>query len=172
MREVNPPTVKEDAVRRCTGGLVCPAQAVERIRHFVARDAFDIEGFGEKQVEEFFADGIIMEPADIFTLAARDKRASKKLTYREGYGEVSVKNLFDAIEQRRKIPLNRLVYSLGIRHVGETNAKLLARHYGSIEALLKGVTAAGKGHDSDAYQELNAIGGIGEVVADAIVEFF
>jgi DNA ligase (NAD+) len=172
VREVNPRTGKEDAVRRCTGGLICPAQAVERIRHFVARDAFDIEGFGEKQVEEFFADGTIMEPADIFTLAARDKRASKKLAEREGYGDVSVKNLFDAIEQRRKISLNRLIYSLGIRHVGETNAKLLARHYGSMEMLLKGVTAAGKGHESDAYQELNAIGGIGEVVADAIVEFF
>ena len=81
-------------------------------------------------------------------------------------------NLFDAIEQRRKIALNRLIYSLGIRHVGETNAKLLARHYGSMDALLKGVVAAGKGHESDAYQELNAIGGIGDVVADAIVEFF
>ena len=172
VREVNPRTGKEDAVRRCTGGLICPAQAVERIRHFVSRDAFDIEGFGEKQVEALYADGIVMEPADIFTLAARDKRSTKKLADREGYGEVSVKNLFDAIEQRRKIELNRLVYSLGIRHVGETNAKLLARHYGSIDALLKGVTAAGKGHEADAYQELNAIGGIGDVVADAIVEFF
>ena len=172
VREVNPRTGKEDAVRRCTGGLICPAQAVERIRHFVSRDAFDIEGLGEKQVEAFFAEGIIMEPADIFTLAARDKRAEKKLADREGYGDVSVKNLFHAIEQRRKIPLNRLIYSLGIRHVGETNAELLARHYGSIDALLKGVTAAGKGHESDAYQELNAIGGIGDVVADAIVEFF
>jgi DNA ligase (NAD+) len=172
VREVNPRTGKEDAVRRCTGGLICPAQAVERIRHFVSRDAFDIEGLGEKQVEAFFADGIIVEPGDIFTLAARDKRAAKKLADREGYGEVSVKNLFDAIEQRRKITLNRLIYSLGIRHVGETNAELLARHYGSIGALLKGVSAAGKGHESDAYQELNAIGGIGDVVADAIVEFF
>jgi DNA ligase (NAD+) len=172
VREVNPRSGKEDAVRRCTGGLICPAQAVERIRHFVARDAFDIEGFGEKQVEAFFADGIVMEPADIFTLAARDKRATKKLADREGYGETSVKNLFDAIEQRRKIVLNRLINSLGIRHVGETNAELLARHYGSIDALLKGVTAAGKGHESDAYQELNGIGGIGDVVADAIVEFF
>ena len=108
VREVNPRTGKEDAVRRCTGGFICPAQAVERIRHFVSRDAFDIEGLGEKQVEAFFADGIVMEPADIFTLAARDKRASKKLADREGYGETSVKNLFDAIEQRRKITLNRL----------------------------------------------------------------
>ena len=172
VREVNPRSGKEDAVRRCTGGLICPAQAVERIRHFVSRDAFDIEGLGEKQVEAFFAEGIIMEPADIFTLAARDRRAEKKLADREGYGDVSVKNLFHAIEQRRKIPLNRLTYSLGIRHVGETNAELLARHYGSIDALLKGVNAAGKGHESDAYQELNAIGGIGDVVADAIVEFF
>ncbi len=172
VREVNPRTGKEDAVRRCTGGLICAAQAVERIRHFVSRDAFDIEGLGEKQVEALYADGSIMEPADIFTLPARDRRASKKLADREGYGEVSVKNLFDAIEQRRSVALNRLIYSLGIRHVGETNAKLIARHYGSIEALLKGVAAAGKDHESEAYQELNAIGGIGDVVADAIVEFF
>lgn len=161
-----------EAVRRCTGGLICPAQQVERLRHFVSRDAFDIEGFGEKQVQAFFADGIVMEPADIFTLEKRDKRASKKLAEREGYGEVSVRNLFAAIEARRKVPLNRLIYALGVRHVGETNAKLIARHYGSIEALRDGLTAAGKGPESEAYLELTSIGGIGEVVAEAIVEFF
>lgn len=161
-----------EAVRRCTGGLICPAQQVERLRHFVSRDAFDIEGLGEKQVQAFYAEGIVMEPADIFTLAARDKRASQKLADREGYGETSVRNLFAAIEERRKIPLNKLIYALGIRHIGETNAKLIARHYGDIVAFLDGMKAAGKGSESEAYQELNNIGGIGDVVADAIVEFF
>jgi DNA ligase (NAD+) len=160
--------VREDgeAVRRC------PAQQVERLRHFVSRDAFDIEGLGEKQVQAFYADGLVMEPADIFTLAARDRRASKKLADREGYGETSVRNLFAAIEERRTIPLNKLIYALGIRHIGETNARLIARHYGDVDAFLEGMKAAGKGPDSEAYQELNNIGGIGEVVADAIVEFF
>ncbi len=161
-----------EAVRRCTGGLICPAQQVERLRHFVSRDAFDIEGLGEKQVQAFYEEGLVMEPADIFTLEARNKRASKKLEDREGYGETSVRNLFAAIEQRRKIPLNKLIYALGIRHIGETNARLLARHYGTIDAFIDGMKAAGKGQESEAYQELNNIGGIGEVVADALVEFF
>jgi DNA ligase (NAD+) len=172
VREVNPRSGREDSVRRCTGGLICPAQAVERLRHFVSRDAFDIEGFGEKQVQAFFDEGIIMEPADIFTLEARDKRAAKKLAEREGYGETSTRNLFSAIDARRNIPLNKLIYALGIRHVGETNARLLARHYGTLEAFEAGVIAAGKGEDSEAFQELTTIGGIGDVVAEAIVEFF
>ena len=112
-------------MRRCTGGLICPAQQVERLRHFVSRTAFDIEGLGEKQMQAFFAEGLIKEPADIFTLEARDARASKKLAEREGYGEVSARNLFDAIDARRKISLNRLIYALGIRHIGETNARRL-----------------------------------------------
>ncbi|HWV52735.1 NAD-dependent DNA ligase LigA [Pseudorhodoplanes sp.] len=166
--------VREDgeAVRRCTGGLICPAQQVERLRHFVSRDAFDIEGLGEKQVQAFYADGLVMEPADIFTLQERDRRSTRKLADREGYGETSVRNLFAAIESRRKIPLNKLIYALGIRHIGETNAKLIARHYGDIASFLDGMKAAGKGNDSEAFQELNNIGGIGEVVAEAIVEFF
>ncbi|MEA2986427.1 MAG: ligase [Alphaproteobacteria bacterium] len=172
VRELNPRSGREDSVRRCTGGLICPAQAVERLRHFVGRDGFDIEGFGEKQVQAFYAEGLVMEPADIFTLEARDKRAAKKLAEREGYGETSTRNLFAAIEARRTIPLNRLIYSLGIRHVGETNARLLARHYGTIEAFQTGVIAAGEDEDSEAFQELITIGGIGEVVGEAIVEFF
>ena len=161
-----------EAVRRCTGGLICPAQQVERLRHFVSRAAFDIEGLGEKQVQAFFADGLIMEPADIFTLKARDARAAKKLAEREGYGEVSTRNLFDAIDARRRISLNRLIYGLGIRHIGETNARLLARHFGTIEALRTSLKAAAKGKDTEAYEDLNAVEGIGEVVADALVEFF
>jgi DNA ligase (NAD+) len=172
VRELNPRSGREDSVRRCTGGLICPAQAVERLRHFVGRDGFDIEGFGEKQVQAFYEEGIVMEPADIFTLEARDKRAAKKLAEREGYGETSTRNLFAAIEARRTVPLNKLIYSLGIRHVGETNARLLARHYGTLDAFMKGVIEAGKGSDTDAFQELTTIGGIGEVVGEAIVEFF
>jgi DNA ligase (NAD+) len=166
--------VREDgeAVRRCTGALVCAAQQVERLRHFVSRTAFDIEGLGEKQVQAFFGEKLIEEPADIFTLKARDVRAAKKLAGREGYGEVSARNLFDAIDARRKISLNRLIYALGIRHIGETNARLLARHFGTIETLRAALKDAAKGKDSEAYEDLTAVGGVGEVVADALVEFF
>jgi DNA ligase (NAD+) len=160
-----------EAVRRCTGGLICPAQQIERLRHFVSRDAFDIEGFGEKQVQAFFNDGLIMSPADIFTLEKRDRRAQKKLVEREGYGETSVRNLFAAVSARRKIPLNRLIYALGIRHIGATNARLLARHYGTIENLRAALREAAN-KEGEAYAELNSIEGIGEVVADALIEFF
>jgi DNA ligase (NAD+) len=166
VREVNPRSGKEDVVRRCTGGLICRAQVVERLKHFASRLAFDIEGLGDKQIELFFERGWITEPADIFTLARRNR--SIKLEEEEGFGDLSVRNLFAAIEARRTIPLNRLIFALGIRHVGETNAKLLARHYGTIEALRDGAV----GPESEAYQDLNAIEGVGEVVADAIVEFF
>lgn len=173
VREVNEKTGKMDSVRRCTGALVCPAQAVEHLKHFVSRTAFDIDGLGDKQIEEFFADGLVMTPADIFTLAKRDARATKKIVEREGYGETSVRNLFAAIDARRKISLQRLIYALGIRHVGEGNAKLLARHYIGMDAFRDAMKAAVKGgHESEAYQDLNDIEGIGDVVADAIVEFF
>lgn len=123
-----------DSVRRCTGGLGCPAQAIERLRHFVSRAAFDIEGLGAKQIEAFFADTElpIREPADIFTLAARD---DGRLEQRDGWGKRSAKNLFAAIDERRSIPLARLIFALGIRHVGEVAAATLARHYGTWEAL-------------------------------------
>ena len=170
VREVNPRTGKADVVRRCTGSLICAAQAVERLKHFASRLAFDIEGLGDKQIELFFAEGWVKEPADIFTLAQRNRTI--RLEEIEGYGELSVKNLFAAIEARRHIALNRLIFALGIRHVGESNAKLLARHYGTLQNLRKGVAAAAEGHESEAYEELNAIEGIGEVVGDAIVEFF
>jgi DNA ligase (NAD+) len=166
-----------EAVRRCTGALICPAQAVERLKHFVSRAGFDIEGLGEKQIQEFFHDGLIMSPVDIFTLARRDARSANRLMQREGYGETSVRNLFSAIDARRDIDLHRLIYALGIRHVGEGNAKLLARHYGTIEAFREAMLVAaragtGEGNTSEAWQDLNDIGGIGEIVADAVVEFF
>jgi DNA ligase (NAD+) len=167
----------DEVVTRCTGALVCPAQAVEKLKHFVSRLAFDIDGLGDKQIQEFYDEGIIMHPVDIFTLAKRDERNTKKLRDREGYGETSVRNLFAAIDDRRKIELNRLIFALGIRHIGEGNAKLLARHYGSFTAFREAMLAAAAGqgteeNTSEAYSDLNAIDGVGEIVADAVVEFF
>jgi DNA ligase (NAD+) len=171
VREVNPRTGKEDAVRRCTGGLICPAQARERLKHFVSRNAFDIEGLGGQRIDEFYADGLITRPQDIFTLEARNARSLKRLENREGWGETSARNLFAAIAARRSIPLNRFIFALGIPHIGETTAKLLARHFGTFENL-RATARAAADHGSEAYGELTAIGGIGAVVADAIVEFF
>ncbi|RYH02857.1 NAD-dependent DNA ligase LigA [Salipiger sp. IMCC34102] len=126
-----------DAVRRCTGGLICPAQAVEKLRHFVSRAAFDIEGLGAKQVEYFFDDTAlpVREPADIFTLEARNADSLAKLENRDGFGATSVRNLFAAIDARRTIPLDRLLFALGIRHVGEVAARDIARHFHGWDAL-------------------------------------
>jgi DNA ligase (NAD+) len=171
VREVDPKTGREDVVRRCTGGLICPAQAVERLKHFASRNAFDIEGLGDKQIEMFYREGLITRPQDIFTLEARDARSVKKLRDREGYGETSVRNLFAAIETRRRVPLNRFLFALGIRHVGETNAKVLARHFHTIEEIRRaGVAAAAQ--DAAALAEFDAIDGVGPVVAEAIADFF
>ncbi|MGH6985170.1 MAG: NAD-dependent DNA ligase LigA, partial [Stellaceae bacterium] len=170
VREIDPKTGTADVVRRCTGGLVCAAQAVERLKHFVSRHAFDIEGLGDKQIEQFYRDGLVTKPADIFTLAGRDAKAATKLKDREGYGETSVRNLFAAIEARRRIPLNRFIYALGIRHVGETNARRLGRHFGTFEALRATARAAEVG--SEARAEIDNIEGLGEVVAEAVADFF
>ncbi len=170
VREIDPKTGTADVVRRCTGGLVCTAQVVERLKHFASRNAFDIEGFGDKLIEQFFHDGLIKTPADIFTLEERERRGLLKLTEREGFGELSVRNLFNAIEARRTLPLNRFIYALGIRHVGETNARRLARHFETFEALRKTAQAASEG--SEARAEINNIEGIGEVVAEAVADFF
>jgi DNA ligase (NAD+) len=170
IREIDAKTGTADVVRRCTGGLVCPAQAVERLKHFASRNAFDIEGLGDKQIEQFYRDGLIMKPDDIFTLEARDQRSLKKLKDREGYGETSVKNLFSAIEARRNLPLNRFIFALGIRHIGETNARRLARYFGSFDALRQTARQATEG--SEARAELNNIEGFGDVVAEAIADFF
>lgn len=171
-REINPKTGKEDAVRRCTGGLICPAQRVERLKHFVSRNAFDIEGLGEKRIQELYDDKIIQSPPDIFTLAAQDERAAAKLADREGWGELSVRNLFAAIEARRNVKLDRFIYALGIRHVGETTARLLARNYGSAEAFFEAMRAAAADRDGEAFAALDNIEGIGPTVAAAIADFF
>ncbi|MDH6267912.1 DNA ligase (NAD+) [Rhizobium sp. SG_E_25_P2] len=176
VREVNEKTGKVDAVRRCTGGFVCTAQAMEHLKHFVSRDAYDIEGLGAKQIEFFFTTEDpslrIETAADIFTLERRQAGSLlSKLENRDGWGKTSVAKLYAAINSRREIALNRFIYALGIRHVGETTAKLLARAYGTYEAFASGMREAAS-LSGDAWNELNAIDGIGEVVARAIVEFY
>lgn len=170
VREIDPKTGEPEAVRRCTGSLVCTAQAVERLKHFASRNAFDIEGLGDERIEQFFRDGLIKTAPDIFTLPERERRGEIDIKGREGFGELSVRNLFNAIEARRAIPLNRFIFALGIRHVGETNARRLARHFESFEALRK--TARAASEEPDARAEINNIEGIGEVVAEAIADFF
>lgn len=172
VREVDERTGKQDVVRRCTGGLICPAQRVERLKHFVSRNAFDIEGLGEKNIEAFYDEGLIQSPPDIFTLQARDRDAKEKLSEREGWGETSAQKLFDAIEARRDVRLDRFIYALGIRHVGEITGRLLARTYGTAEDFFKAMRAAAKARDSEAFAELENIEGIGPTVAAAIADFF
>lgn len=156
-----------EAIRRCTGGLICPAQAVERLKHFVGRDAFDIEGLGAKQVEAFWRDGLIARPGDLFRLA----RHRETILEREGWGEKSVDNLLAVIEDRRSIGLDRLVYALGIRQIGQATARLLAANYGTLEALRTAMVAA---HDveSEAYADLVNIDQIGSSVAQDLTDFF
>ena len=166
LREIDEKTGVADVVRRCTGKLVCAAQAVEGLKHFSSRNAFDIEGLGDKQIELFFKEGLIRTAADIFTLKARDGQGRPPLREWEGFGETSVRNLFNAIDARRTIALNRFLYALGIRHVGETNARRLARHFGEWAAL----RAAARG--PNAAEELSGIEGIGPVVVEAIADFF
>ena len=166
-----------EAVRRCTGGLVCPAQALERLRHFVARDAFDIEGLGAKQIEAFWDEGRVKSPADIFDLEERDGKDFPPLAEREGWGETSAANLFRAIEARRRIGLDRFIHALGIRHVGQSTARLLARRYGTVDDWRAAMDAAATTPDPDseagneALEALTDIDGIGPVVARAVVEF-
>jgi DNA ligase (NAD+) len=190
VREVDEKTGKEDVDRRCTGGLICDAQTVERLKYFVSRDAFDIEGLGGTMIELFHEKGLLKEPADIFALTEKREKVSRALAEHraqlseerraaegkepvkkakkneeEGEGKL-VDNLMAAIERRRKIGLDRLINALGIRHVGETTARLIARHYRTIGAFLKSMES------EDAKAELESLEGIGGVVAEAIWDFF
>ncbi len=160
-----------DAVRRCTGGLICPAQAVEKLKHFVSRAAFDIDGLGAKQVEQFYADGWIAEPADIFTLQERYGSGPQQLKNREGWGEKSAAALFAAIEDKRKIPLARLLFGLGIRHVGEAASNMIALHYGTWEALAAAMEDA-RAMEGAAWDDLIDIDGMGAVMAGSLVGTF
>lgn len=160
-----------DAVRRCTGGLICPAQAVERLKHFVGRGAFDIEGLGAKQVEQFYADDWIKTPADIFTLRERFGMGLQQLKNREGWGEKSAEKLFQAIDDKRDIPFKRVLFGLGIRHVGESNAGLIANHYGSWEAMEAALSSASIG-EGEAWDDLLGVDGVGAVMATSLITAF
>ena len=156
-----------EVVRRCTGGLICEAQTVERLVHFVSRAAFDIEHLGEQTLRAFHADGLVNTPADIFRLGAHEQAIGE----REGWGKTSAANLVRAIEARRTVPLARFIYALGIRRIGEQNAKLLARHYGSFaewRAQMLAATVVG----SDARLGLGSIMRVGQAIADELVGFF
>ncbi|MGZ5926254.1 MAG: NAD-dependent DNA ligase LigA, partial [Rhizomicrobium sp.] len=189
VREVDEKTGKQDVDRRCTGGLICDAQTVERLKYFVARDGFDIEGLGGTMIELFHEKGLLKEPADIFALTEKPEKVSKVLAEHraalseerraaEGKEPVKAKgkkeeredkvveNLMAAIERRRTIPLDRLINALGIRHVGETTARLIARHYRTLDAFLAGMKA------QNAREELESLEGIGGIVAEAICDFF
>ncbi len=188
VNEVNPNTGKVDVDRRCTGGLVCDAQMVERLKHFVSRQAFDIEGLGEKQIASFHDEGIIREPAEIFTLRERQE-AGKIDLYRydlDDEGErkrdksgkekpptnlKSVQNLFDAIDARRAISLTRFINALGIRHVGETNARLFATHYGDFDVFYDAALKA-RDEKNEAYEDMLSIDGVGALVARGVIDFF
>ena len=156
-----------EAVRRCTGGLICPAQVVERLRHFASRGAVDIEGLGEENIILFHDAGLIREPADIYRL----HRHREVILSWKGWKERKLDNLLRAIEARRRIPLERLIFALGIRRVGEATARLLARHYGSFRAWREAMLAA-RVAGSEARQELGTIVGIGPAIAEELVEFF
>jgi len=162
-------TGEEGARSRCSGEFACPFQKIEHLKLFCSRRAFDIEGLGEKQIELFFEKGWVREPADIFTLPARNRQI--KLEEEEGYGETSVRNLFNAIEQRREISLDRFIYALGMRHVGETTALALARGYGSWRAFHEACLKVAKG-DEEAIAEMDAIDQIGDTVIQSVAAYF
>lgn len=188
VNEENPTTGKADVDKRCTGGLICAAQAVERLKHFVSRQAFDIEGLGEKQVSAFHDEGVIKEPADIFTLRQRQESGEIDL-YRYDLDDAgarkrdktgkekpptnikSISNLFDAIDEKRKISSARFINALGMRHVGETNARLFASHYGDFKAFYVAAKKA-RDQESEAYQDMLSIDGVGALVARGVIDFF
>lgn len=157
-----------DAVRRCVGSLICPAQVVEKMKHFVGRAAFDIDGLGAKQVEQFYADGWVSEPADIFTLKDRFGTGLQQLKNREGWGEKSASGLFGAIDDKRTIGFSRFLFSLGLRHVGEAASGLVARHYGSWHALMLALDTATVGTGA-AWDDLLSVDGIGDVMATSLI---
>jgi DNA ligase (NAD+) len=160
---------EEGAIARCTGEFACPYQIVEHLKHFVSRRAFDIDGLGDKQIELFYERGWVKEPAEIFTLEDRNNKI--RLQEIEGFGETSVRNLFSAIEARRKIALERFIYALGIRHVGETTAVALARGYSSWQAFRDACLKLAKG-DQDVRTELDALDQIGDTVIDSLRDYF
>jgi DNA ligase (NAD+) len=162
-------TGEAGAVARCTGEFACPYQAMEHLKHFVSRRAFDIDGLGEKQIELFYEQGWVKEPADIFTLQERNNKIH--LDEAEGFGATSVRNLFGAIAARREVPLERFIYALGIRHVGETTAVALARGYGNWDAFHEACLKLAKG-DTETKDEMDALDQIGDTVIESLSDYF
>jgi DNA ligase (NAD+) len=158
------------AVLRCTGGLICPAQAKERLKHFVSRLAFDIEGLGGERIELFYDEGLIRTPADIFTLQRRDAESAEPLAERKGFGEKSIQNLFRAIDARRRIALERFLFALGIRHVGETTARDIARAFGTFEAFREQLDLASKARPGLEYRRLVTAKGVGPKTAETLMQ--
>ena len=188
VREVNPQTGREDVDWRCTGGLTCAAQVEARLKHFVSRQAFDIEGLGEKQIAAFHEEGIVKEPADIFTLRARqeageidlyrydldddgNRKKDKSGKEKPPTNVKSIQNLFGAIDDKRSISSARFINALGIRHVGETNARLFASHYGDFQSFYAAAKKA-RSETSEAYQDMLSIDGVGALVARGVIDFF
>ncbi|WP_425080672.1 NAD-dependent DNA ligase LigA [Ruegeria arenilitoris] len=173
--QCNSDAVREegDAVRRCTGGVICPAQAVEKLKHFVSRKAFDIEGLGAKQIEMFYDDPDlpVRTPVDIFTLQTRDAANLNKLANRKGWGAQSAGNLWEAIDEKRKIPFGRLLFALGIRHLGEAASNLIATHYGNWGDFERAITSAA-GFEGPEWDDLLGVDGVGEVMARALISAF
>lgn len=178
----NSTTIREEfeSVRYCAGGLYCQAQSLERLKHFVSRDAFDIEGMGEKIVEMFYNEGLVKDPTDIFKLEGRLSKSAQNLGIaekivpledRKGWGVKSANNLFRAIRDRRRIPFDRFIYALGIRHIGESTAKIIARNYSSFKTFMHSARAS-KDKNSVDYEHLTNISGFGSSAGDAIVDFF
>ncbi|MBY3433102.1 NAD-dependent DNA ligase LigA [Rhizobium laguerreae] len=173
VRETNK-SGKVDSVRRCSGGITCSAQGIEKLKYFVSRDAFDIDGFGEKQIEYFFSDVElpVREPADIFTLRARNDGCGRPIRTREGFGAASEAKLLDAIDESRDIKLDRFIVALGIRHVGQSTSKTLARHYGSLAVFLQAVRDIATDKNGAAADEMSALPDIGEAVVGSLAGFF
>lgn len=174
-------SIPGEVARRCFNGMTCPAQATERIRHFVSRDAFDIEGFGSRHVESFYHSGLVTSPVDIFTLEERDKTTTIPLRRQEGWGNQSAQNLFSAINNKRKISLDRFIFALGIPQIGTITAKLLAKHYRSLTNWLEQMELAGNQNPltlensvlkNEAYQDLLSLDGIGDNMAADLIAFF
>ncbi|GJD72388.1 NAD-dependent DNA ligase LigA [Methylobacterium goesingense] len=191
VREINPRTGKPDAVRRCTGGLICPAQGVERLKHFVSRNGFDLEGFGQTYIEVLFEAGLVRQPADLFRLEfeplkaaivarrealSAERRAEgvpapKKPTKKKGEEEdKAIKNLLASVEDRRSLPLNRVLFALGIPEIGESTAKALAKRFPDMPALMDGVAAAARDQAGPAWIELSALPRIGPTTRDRLLE--
>lgn len=164
---------KDEAATRCAGGFNCTAQTKERLKHFVSRHAFDIEGLGGRSIDFFFDEQFIQSPLDIFTLEERDRTSLKPLRNFQGWGSKSATNLFDAIQEKKNIAFDRFLYALGIRHIGQVTAKALAHHYKTVEAWQAAMeTLALKGQESEEFETLVGIDTIGDIIAEALMEFF